>query len=438
MQKYNIMIIDDQYQERKTQYNDFFKEEYNEIDVAFELYAIEYGRDVAQEIQRYYKDIDAFFVDARLDNPEKGWGEEFDVTFNTVLSQIERAYGDITIPPIFMLSQHWQDDKGLLTRINIAFAVFHNPLHASRYYNQSELEQAIQDAKTKDSNGDYRIYSLRTERKYIETEILKNRSVKYNSKAPVDVVIQVAVPDEKRRAYQILDLAENNDKYLRAYGLSYQETDYKDQHIVIVSQVTMGMAEAARTTTSAILAFRPKAVVMIGICAGKRDKTNLGDLIVANNVFDYSSGKLYKNELEHRPQPIAIDANLSHFVNSSLINQSDMIFAAMNQKFTGSPLSGCKIRFTSMGSGPWVVDNPNVFEEIRSHIVGDCIALDMEAYAVAAAAHQMKIPWLIIKSVQDFADGKKESTEKDSRAYAAFSSTYALCEKLPELMKYLE
>ena len=61
----------------------------------------------------------------------------------------------------------------------------------------------------------------------------------------------------------------------------------------------------------------------------------------------------------------------------------------------------------SMGSGPWVVDTPQIFEDIRSHIVGNCIALDMEAYAVAMAAGQMNVPWIIAKSVQDYANGEK-------------------------------
>ena len=336
-----------------------------------------------------------------------------------------------------MLSKHWQDDGGLLANVNKAFSVFHSPLHASRYYNQAELEAVVQDAQTMDSNGKPNLRPLSEEREYIEKEILKTRSTKYNSSKPVDAVLQIAVPDEKRRVYQFLGLSEENDKYLKPYGLSYQEATYQKMHIVVVSQVFMGMAEAARTTTAAILAFHPKLVMMAGICAGKEGETKLGDLIIANDVFDYSTGKLFQDALEHRPPHRPIAGGLASFVNNALVNHSEMIFAKINEKFHGEPPSGCKIRFTSMGSGPWVVDTPQIFTDIRSHIVGNCIALDMEAYAVAMAADQMNVPWIIAKSVQDYANGEKSKTEAKSRAYAAFSSAYLLCEYISKMMTYI-
>ena len=224
---------------------------------------------------------------------------------------------------------------------------------------------------------------------------------------------------------------------MKPYGLSYQEATYQKMHIVVVSQVFMGMAEAARTTTAAILAFHPKLVMMAGICAGKEGETKLGDLIIANDVFDYSTGKLFQDALEHRPPHRPIAGGLASFVNNALVNHSEMIFAKINEKFHGEPPSGCKIRFTSMGSGPWVVDTPQIFTDIRSHIVGNCIALDMEAYAVAMAADQMNVPWIIAKSVQDYANGEKSKTEAKSRAYAAFSSAYLLCEYISKMMTYI-
>lgn len=438
MQKYTIMVIDDEYQERASLYEAFFEKEYVEIGIQFAIHPVEYGRDLHAKLRQQYMKIDAFFIDARLDKSEKGWGADFDVTFDTVLSQIEKVYSGICIPPIFMMSKHWQDDYGLLSKINRAFSVFHNPLQASRYYSQEELETVIKEAQTSDRNGVLILNTLRSEREYIASEILKTRSVRYNSSTPVDVVLQLAVPDEKRRAYQILNLSEADDQYLKPYGLSYQETHYDGHHIVVVPQAAMGMTEASRTATASILAFRPRLIAMTGICAGKKGHTNLCDLVVANYTFDYTMGKLLKDTLEHRPQFQTLSAELSSFVSNNLVNNADSLFADVNKKYTGDAPSGCRIHFTSMGSGPWVVDNPQIFEEIREHIVGNCMALDMEAYAVAAVANQMKTPWLVLKSVQDYANGKKQDTEKKSRAYAAFSSTYILCQQLSKLMEYIK
>ena len=62
----------------------------------------------------------------------------------------------------------------------------------------------------------------------------------------------------------------------------------------------------------------------------------------------------------------------------------------------------------------------------------------MEAYGVATAANALHLPWHIIKSVQDYADGKKNATETKSRAYAAFSSTVIFKKYLDKIMKFLK
>jgi nucleoside phosphorylase len=56
----------------------------------------------------------------------------------------------------------------------------------------------------------------------------------------------------------------------------------------------------------------------------------------------------------------------------------------------------------------------------------DTVALDMEAYALGAAADTMNTKWLVIKTVQDFADGNKSATEGDIRPFAAYSSAKLL------------
>ena len=432
------MIIDDDFRVRSNLYEEFFRREHPEIDIAFNLYSVEYCRDLLSELRMNYKNIDAFFIDARLDAKDKGWEQENGLNFYHVLTQIEKVYTDLTVPPIFVLSRYWQTEGGLLTSINRAFSVFHNPLHASRYYSQHELETTIQQAQTLDTNGKLILTPLYEERKYIADEILKTRSLQYNSTSPVDLVLQLAVPDEKKSAYQVLGLSEDDDKYLSNYGISYQETTIDDYHVVVVPQASMGMTDAARAATAAILAFKPRLIAMTGICAGKKGKTNLCDLVVANFTFDYSAGKLLKDSWEHRPKPMIIDAGLDTFVTTNLINNAHHIFADIKDKYNGEAPSERKIHFTSMASGPWVVDNASIFTEIETHLVSNCYTLDMEAYGVAAAAHQLHTPWLIMKSVQDYADGKKNETEQKSRAYASFSSTYVLVKYLSKIMRFIK
>ena len=72
-----------------------------------------------------------------------------------------------------------------------------------------------------------------------------------------------------------------------------------------------------------------------------------------------------------------------------------------------------------------MVDDPSVMQMI-SEIQDDTVALDMEGYALATVADMMDTKWLVIKTVQDFADGNKSATEGDVRPYAAYSSAKLL------------
>lgn len=440
---YKIMIIDDELDNemkngRKEKYQVFFEKKIEGIDVIFELIYVEYSRELESKIKDNLNQIDAFFIDARLSNNDKGWGGEWGINFNSVLTRIESIYGNSEIPPIFIVSKHWSD-SGFLSNISKAFAVFHNPLQPSRFYSIEELDNCIKSATTKNKRGQFEIEGIKDEREYIEAEIKKFRRKKYNALVPIDVVIMVAVHDEKQKLYQYLDLDMRNDERFKEYGFSYQHTLYKNLNIIVVSQTTMGMTDAARVATASILAFKPKIIAMTGICAGRQDKTKLCDIVIAKEVFDYSVGKLNEEFMEHRPQHRVLKTGIDDFVKNCIVSNSEQIYADINRRYNGDA-PDCKnnVHLGVMASGPWVVNDPQVFNEITSRITGECIALDMEAYALALAADQLDTPWIVVKSVQDYANGNKNKDESVSRSYAAYSSTYVLCENIEKIFKYIK
>lgn len=55
---------------------------------------------------------------------------------------------------------------------------------------------------------------------------------------------------------------------------------------------SMGETAAAVRSSTLIRHLRPLTLGMCGICAGRRDKVSLGDVIVADSVFSYDHGKL--------------------------------------------------------------------------------------------------------------------------------------------------
>jgi CheY-like chemotaxis protein len=61
--------------------------------------------------------------------------------------------------------------------------------------------------------------------------------------------------------------------------------------VVTVSPNKKGMPSSAVVASKLALMFRPKYLVMLGICAGIKNKCNLGDVIVADPTWDWGSGK---------------------------------------------------------------------------------------------------------------------------------------------------
>ncbi len=240
-----------------------------------------------------------------------------------------------------------------------------------------------------------------------------------------DVVIQVAVTvelDGVLKAFGVED-AEHCYDTASKYDFSYYRFNKHGLEFAVVMQPYMGMTYCSSLCSRAILAFEPDLVCMVGICAGRASKVNLGDIVVAASVFDYAEGKQYENKFAARPKTRSLDYMISEFVSTEIVDKPDVIDEIRNG-YKNAP-SNFAVSFHSMASGAVVVDDPAVMEAI-AEIQDDTVALDMEGYALAAAADLLDTKWIVIKTVQDFADGNKSSTEGDIRPFAAYSSAKLL------------
>ena len=85
------------------------------------------------------------------------------------------------------------------------------------------------------------------------------------------------------------------------HGTSYLVCDVKRAlrkvRIVALRQQEKGLTSAAITATKAMCIWKPRLALMTGICAGVRGSVNLGDLVIASQCFEHSSGQLRDGEL---------------------------------------------------------------------------------------------------------------------------------------------
>lgn len=86
--------------------------------------------------------------------------------------------------------------------------------------------------------------------------------------------IQINVPHDHARYYQGSFIGPNGS-------------------VSVVATVAprMGMSAAAVAASKLISNFRPRVVAVAGICAGVREKTEPGDILIADPCFDWGAGK---------------------------------------------------------------------------------------------------------------------------------------------------
>lgn len=205
----------------------------------------------------------------------------------------------------------------------------------------------------------------------------------------------------------------------------YLDLDKNDRKIrvIIAQQREMGMAAAANLTQSIIYHFKPIYIVMVGIAAGIGDGKNLGDIIVATEVWNYSSGKYIADEkgsLVFSPDPkhIGLHPNTESLLRRDYSTELYRIKREWNADVTND----LKLVLGPLACGAAVVGNSEIVDDMIKQHSRKTVGLDMESYGVFYATNygldSRTIP-ICIKSISDFADEKKGD---GYQKYAAYTS----------------
>ena len=221
-------------------------------------------------------------------------------------------------------------------------------------------------------------------------------------------------------------------------GTSYLIADVtrgpRSVRIVTLRQLEKGLTTAAITTTKALCIWKPSAVVMTGICAGVRGSVNLGDLVVATQCFEHSSGQLKDGNLIPLQNRVAIQPWLLDFMMS--LTDSSTMLHQIQSGYTQSLPVGFKtnIHYGSMACGPQVIKDQSYIDQLKGREYS-VVGLDMESYGVALAAsmcstHSHTIIPLIVKGVSDFADSDKSDEWHEYCSYASASFVLMLLEQI--------
>lgn len=196
--------------------------------------------------------------------------------------------------------------------------------------------------------------------------------------------------------------------------------------VIATCSTQMGMVAASTLTTKLIYNFCPRYVVMTGIAAGVKGKTNMGDAVVAEYTWDYGAGKEIIDEngrKKHKNtiQQIHIDPKLCNMVRQLQLDAA-FLKAVKSEAQVKKPRNKFKVILGAVATGASVIADPDKVKDIIDNQVRDLIAIEMEIYGVYYAANWAIHPrpqFVAIKSVCDYADAKKND---DFHDYAAYTS----------------
>ncbi|HEX5749492.1 MAG TPA: hypothetical protein VFZ09_24905 [Archangium sp.] len=126
------------------------------------------------------------------------------------------------------------------------------------------------------------------------------RHAKAGSGEPVDVVIITAVKEEYDAVLEVETGAEPGSSWQRKEGPIGLEVAFRTfqgakggrLHVAVTRALEMGGVASVGALSPLVDAYAPRCLAMCGVCAGRKDKVELGDVIIANRLWTYDTGSL--------------------------------------------------------------------------------------------------------------------------------------------------
>lgn len=219
------------------------------------------------------------------------------------------------------------------------------------------------------------------------------------------------------------------------------QLDVQGESFSVVAAVAsrMGMVSASVLAAKLVQTFRPRLLVMPGICAGIRGKSELGDVICADMSWNYQSGKHVSTESAlsgflMEPHFIQADAFVTSRIDQ-LAKDVDFgvrVWKEWQEKRAAPP----RLLRGPVASGSAVLADAKVTESIRLQ-QRKVLGVEMELYGIFLAAEQAAMPKPLVlglKAVCDFADDEKGDSAQPYAMYTSARFLGEFCRRyVPEL-----
>jgi nucleoside phosphorylase/CheY-like chemotaxis protein len=258
----------------------------------------------------------------------------------------------------------------------------------------------------------------------VRTEFLERENLNYD----YDIAIVTALHYPELEQVLTLDANWEEFKYGNDATLYYEGTfkeGEKSFKVVATSSPQMGMVATSTLCMKLIHNFRPRYLFMTGIAAGVKGEVNFGDILVADQTYDGTNGKITTNGSGEKgfspnPTPISLDPDIKEKIRS--YQTKSKYFFELKERWQGNkPDTDLKLKIGPVVSVPYVIQNKEELISLKGH-QRKLIGLEMETFGMFYSANNGFNPKPIpisIKSVCDFGDKEKAD---NYQKYASYTS----------------
>lgn len=185
-----------------------------------------------------------------------------------------------------------------------------------------------------------------------------------------------------------------NKNIIKKNKLEFYTGIHKNQELIIV-KCGVGKVNAAMCTQLLIDLFKPDYIINIGVAGAVSDEVNIGDIIISTNLmehdfdctaFGYEKGIIPRLDTSD----FKADNNLLNYAISSKKNFKNL-----------NVYEGVIV------SGDIFVNSKQLKEELKIRYNAMCV--EMEGASIAHVCTLNEIPFLVIRSMSDKADGEAPS-----------------------------
>ncbi|MDM8560857.1 hypothetical protein [Candidatus Parabeggiatoa sp. HSG14] len=235
-----------------------------------------------------------------------------------------------------------------------------------------------------------------------------------------DIVIITALDKERDAVLRYLDAPEKvhtTNRIIYKSNLRHDNAESAYQ-VVLLCQGKMGNVAAGIATTQAIDVWNPSLIILVGITGGVEngDERYLGDLIAAEQIVGYESGKLTNTGVERRYDVL----RSTHAFVEAVRNFPDekWVLASTIPRPDGKEGRVIpKIHWGIVASGEKVIADTKTVSELQNHWT-KLAGIEMEGYGTALAAYTAEScpDFFMVKGICDWANPDKND---EWQAYAA-------------------